>query len=757
MKKLSYIVMGGIVVFSIFLYFTTPKPAEAFFWIPIFAGVLLVAYFFPNFSAKIADTVIGGVLSVIMQVIHGLVSLIFRLAGVLFDSSIHYSVVVFTEITNKLVFIRTTWELIINVANITFIFMLLYLGITTILEVSKVETKKTLVHIIIVALIMNFSLFFTKVVIDVSNLIAFQFFNSVQVKKLYGTDAGSTAPGRISSIFVEGTYIDGMLGKTEEKVDKKTGKATDNSNTEVFIAYTMAIIFELMGIFIFISVAIMFFRRTLMLIFYMISSPIAMLGYALPKLASYKEKWLSGLINNAFLAPVYLFCIYLIAKITTDKTILKTITPSGDPEPSMVDAITVRAPLMFINFGIIIGMFYGSYMLAKKMSADATAGTGDIGKWIQNKGKSLAGRNVIGRPARIIDKKLGNTQLGNTVVGQYLRGQTTQRAINSKFGGDGQSLADSSKAWKERKKTSNTDREKARLKADASRLSKIIPSVDSDIKREEVEISKINTDIAKIDASPMPLSLADTTRRADLVIKKNTTEAKLNSSRNFKASTLASQIAVTRRMSISALEEMKPAEVSGLYGSLSNAQREKIQNSATFTHEEREGFKATLSAPVISAVASGNIVAIQDSLSRLSDADKANLPESTITNPVFLTAIKPKDFFMFMDSDITPATKASMKSEFYKPFLSATVPADEVRVSAILSDFNNINKIDQKYLVEPAVIDLLRPAHLSKLNDSASMETRRAIYKKATVASTPPHPLNAYMYGPNGILWNVDK
>ena len=59
-----------------------------------------------------------------------------------------------------------------------FILVLLYVAIQTILGLSH-ETKTVIINVIIMALLINFSMFFTKVVIDSSNILALVFYNKL--------------------------------------------------------------------------------------------------------------------------------------------------------------------------------------------------------------------------------------------------------------------------------------------------------------------------------------------------------------------------------------------------------------------------------------------------------------------------------------------------------------------------------------------------------------------------------------------------
>src|SRR3989344_9659875 len=77
------------------------------------------------------------------------------------------------------VFVTKAWGAVRDIANIFFIIALLYIAIKTILNLGNSNSKKLLTYVIIVALVINFSLFFTKVVIDASNVIAKIFYHQI--------------------------------------------------------------------------------------------------------------------------------------------------------------------------------------------------------------------------------------------------------------------------------------------------------------------------------------------------------------------------------------------------------------------------------------------------------------------------------------------------------------------------------------------------------------------------------------------------
>ncbi|MBI2020994.1 hypothetical protein HYS99_00585 [Candidatus Giovannonibacteria bacterium] len=77
--------------------------------------------------------------------------------------------------------VTAAWTIIRNFANIWFIFLLLFVAIATILRVQRYQAKEMVLWIIIMAILINFSLPITKIIIDVSNILTFQFVKTMGV------------------------------------------------------------------------------------------------------------------------------------------------------------------------------------------------------------------------------------------------------------------------------------------------------------------------------------------------------------------------------------------------------------------------------------------------------------------------------------------------------------------------------------------------------------------------------------------------
>lgn len=80
-------------------------------------------------------------------------------------------------------FIRQGWQITRDFSNVFFLLILLYIALSLILglEIGHANPKKMLASVILVAIFINFSLFFTQVIIDTSNVLALVFYNQIQV------------------------------------------------------------------------------------------------------------------------------------------------------------------------------------------------------------------------------------------------------------------------------------------------------------------------------------------------------------------------------------------------------------------------------------------------------------------------------------------------------------------------------------------------------------------------------------------------
>ncbi len=226
---------------------------------------------------------------------------ILMLAGYLFDS------ILFLGINRDFIdqlFVKEMWGIVRDFSNMAFIFILLYTGIQTML--GQGDWKRTVTRVVIIALLINFSLFFTKVVIDAGNVLAVGIYSSMGVVSADPhVNFGNTRERSISRVLVDAVSPEKFLGGTNKT----------KSTFVISVIFIIGAITNLLIAFALFRVAIIFIGRIIGFWFLMIISPFAFISTTIPKLEKNFHDWLNNLLGLAFVAPVFLFFLYLILKV----------------------------------------------------------------------------------------------------------------------------------------------------------------------------------------------------------------------------------------------------------------------------------------------------------------------------------------------------------------------------------------------------------------------------------------------------------
>lgn len=218
--------------------------------------------------------------------------------------------------------INTGWTLARDLANMAFLFLVVFLGIRLILNIEGVGAGKTLAKILAVALVINFSFFFTRVVIDASNLLAHQFYDHINGR----TSAAATENTRGGQILVDGKplqvkYIsENIMGGLN--VQQVIGNASFKKQIDagglfgnIAILTGLFLVFGIINLilaFIFFVAAIQFIARIVALWLTIMLAPLGFLALIIPGMAKWSRVWWDTLIKNALFAPAFLFVFYLI-------------------------------------------------------------------------------------------------------------------------------------------------------------------------------------------------------------------------------------------------------------------------------------------------------------------------------------------------------------------------------------------------------------------------------------------------------------
>lgn len=339
------------------------------------------------------------------------------IASVMLNQTVFYTVINMADLVKSIGTIGTTWEILRNLANIILIFTFLAIGIGTILRIEGYGIKRLLPRLIIVALLINFSLFFTQVIIDTSNILALAAYKQMELPSCSGTATAAfeadCSDGGISEKILQSLRLSTTYDPKNPTSGALAGLSEFDSNKS-FTTGLAAIggsIFVLIAAFVFFAAAILLIIRFAVLIFLMILSPIAFAFMILPKTQGYAKEWWSALFNQAFFAPIFFILLWISFKI------LETSTTSGSEQHlNFAQAIQgdQSAAGVFVSYGIVIAFLIFALIAAKKLSAH---GSGTVIKWghsLRNRAQGVVGRNTVGRAANLLNKGYDYSQTTRT-------------------------------------------------------------------------------------------------------------------------------------------------------------------------------------------------------------------------------------------------------------------------------------------------------------------------------------------------------
>jgi hypothetical protein len=277
----------------------------------------------------------------------------------------------------------TIWSLIRDICNLVFIFGFIYVGIRTIIDPESASTKRFLSRIIIGALLINFSLFFAKAIIDFAN------FSAVQIYTQMTVGAGSISESVANQLGVI-TFFGTSPGALVDGIP--------------FSFYIMAGIFLFVTAFTFLAASLLLIVRFVALILLMIASPILFAATVFPQTEHLASDLWKKLISYAFFAPAYLLLLIICLKMVRGLKI--GITETGFAEVFLTtNASTTAMNLnIVLNFVIIIFFMIAALTIASKMGIAGGKLAVSVGNMARGKAQSIIGRNTVGLASHLLKK-----------------------------------------------------------------------------------------------------------------------------------------------------------------------------------------------------------------------------------------------------------------------------------------------------------------------------------------------------------------
>lgn len=337
------------------------------------------------------------------------------IAGNIFDVLIAHIIIDFKGTLDTLGVtgaIDVGWTIFRDFANLFIIGLFVFIALSIILGVEEFGRKKLIANVLIVAVLLNFSLLFTKLIIDGSNFTAYQIY-----KQMGQSGTGTATQPDISAGFLKPMGITSVWNTYD--LVKEFG-ATTNSGIQAFI-------FGLVGGLVLLAVAAVLAygcyiiaARGILLIVLMLTASLAFATFLHPSLQKSEygwDVWWKTLLNNALFAPllmIFLFISLLILKQAEKAggTVVNLGGTIADPRT----LATGNGWQIILVYLLGIGLLFASLKLAGKMSGTIggfnLAGS-IIGKWplaaavIGGTAAWSAGRvNTTGRNAAASSAKL---------------------------------------------------------------------------------------------------------------------------------------------------------------------------------------------------------------------------------------------------------------------------------------------------------------------------------------------------------------
>lgn len=288
-----------------------------------------------------------------------------------FDFFVQNSVIGFgTWYQSIRVDLENLWTVFRDIANIIIVGTFVFIAINIILETSEYGRKQLVVRVIIVATLINFSLLFTRLAVDISNLFAYQFYQASIGRPAPGTPTGATQQ-TLADKFKEAMRLP-SVADSRAKVTDDLSREWTRLGTYALAAAIQSLVFLVAGL-VFAYGAFLLVLRALAIIFLFLVSGIAFASYLLPAMQRrILNPWWSNLAIVFTLAPVMMLMLWVSLRVA-----------QAIPKPSTLGALYTtpsdqNAVGALFSYLVVLGMLYLSFRIssgiAKKAGTVAVTG-----------------------------------------------------------------------------------------------------------------------------------------------------------------------------------------------------------------------------------------------------------------------------------------------------------------------------------------------------------------------------------------------
>lgn len=368
-------------------------------------------------AGAVMDSFVAGLSELVLRVVSWFLSLI----GILLNASIILTLNI-KAIYEATPAIKDLWVVIRNLSSIFIIFALLYTSIMTIIGSNVMGGVKKLVgNIILAGLLINFSLFFTKVAIDTSNLVSLQFYRAIVPSSQNATIDSNKIGNVIMNAFSSGGLSDVFMSSLKiPKVYNKRNSIFDTNNAEYFkvIVSTLAgSTLMIVAALSFLAASIMFIIRIVVLLLLMGFSPVYFAGMIFPEIKSkISDEWLKYLTQALIFMPVYLFFMYVamsfISTMGANSNSFFGQLDNVGPAANKADGTLLPIVGLVLQYTIAFILINIPLYAAIQTGGKSAAWGKSAGKWANKKlqgGVAFGAQHTVGRAAKVAGDKLATS------------------------------------------------------------------------------------------------------------------------------------------------------------------------------------------------------------------------------------------------------------------------------------------------------------------------------------------------------------
>ncbi|OGD66952.1 hypothetical protein A2442_00085 [Candidatus Campbellbacteria bacterium RIFOXYC2_FULL_35_25] len=328
-------------------------------------------------------------------------------------------------------FVNTAWDNLRDFANMMFIFVLIAISISIILDFGKFAQKKLIIDVIIIALLINFSLFASRIVIDAGNIFTLGFYDAIDAPAGPPVPSGILAQKDVASAIRNAFEPSNIVSGTA-----LTAWINDEGGSVAVLAiiYIVSAAMCLYLSYLFALASFIVVVRVIWLWLLMLISPLAFISFTMPGTKSLWNRWWIKLFDQAFCLVIFLFFIWLTLGI------LHSNFYSSLFKPSMNEMKFIEIMMMVVmQFILVITLFRTGLEETRKKCSDGGVGAKVMGMAkvaAIATGAGVAGyaaRGAVGGYAARKADQMEKEGKGDTTYGK-MKLQTLRAVGNKKFG-----------------------------------------------------------------------------------------------------------------------------------------------------------------------------------------------------------------------------------------------------------------------------------------------------------------------------------